>query len=235
MSGINTAFLPGQKVNILIPGPPGDQGPPGPQGPQGDKGDQGDIGPQGPSGLGGSIGPQGPPGADSIVPGPQGPPGSIGPEGPQGAPGVDGVDGQDGVDGAEGQPGLGVPTGGNQGDILTKDSVTDFDTSWHSPQEAVGAWIPLDIDGTLAGDVQGRLIGITNGLVELKGGITGLDPSGIQLVATLPLGLRPVANRYLIIPSSTGGNPDNLSGIIVSINGQIILYPIGTVVPVRCW
>lgn len=52
-----------------------------------------------------------------------------------GSAGVDGMDGADGADGADGQ---GVPAGGGSGQVLTKDSGTDFDTSWQTPSGGGG-------------------------------------------------------------------------------------------------
>lgn len=40
-------------------------------------------------------------------------------------------------EGIPGAPGVGVPTGGTAGQVLTKDSPTDFDTSWQDPSGAV--------------------------------------------------------------------------------------------------
>lgn len=50
--------------------------------------------------------------------------------GPQGPPGQDGADGADGADGQ------GLPTGGTTGQILTKNSDTDLDYSWQTPEGA---------------------------------------------------------------------------------------------------
>lgn len=107
----------------------------GPQGPKGDTGDagpagpQGEIGPAGPKGDTGDTGGLGPTG----LTGPQGPIGPEGPqgdEGPQGPAGADGADGEDGAPGAAGPPGPGVPVGGATGQVLAKNSVTDYDTEW---------------------------------------------------------------------------------------------------------
>lgn len=67
-------------------------------------------------GTSGSIGPTGPQGPT----GPTGPKGDTGPQGPEGA------------DGAPGTNGAGVPVGGTAGQILKKNSATDYDTSWLS-------------------------------------------------------------------------------------------------------
>ena len=86
-------------------------------------------GPPGADGAQGPAGPQGPAGADgaaSTVPGPQGP------QGPQGLPGAAGPQGPAGADGATGPAGPGVPVGGTAGQVLKKNSATDFDASWQA-------------------------------------------------------------------------------------------------------
>lgn len=78
---------------------------------------------------GGEAGPVGPPG-------PSGPKGDDGSQGPKGDDGAQGPKGDDGLQGPKGDPGesgvagLGVPTGGSTGHILTKNSGTDYDTRW---------------------------------------------------------------------------------------------------------
>jgi hypothetical protein len=96
---------------IVSGGGGGEVGPPGPEGPPGP---QGDTGPQGPAGATGPAGPQGDPG----------PAGADGAQGPQGNPGATGATG------ATGPAGPGVPTGGTSGQILAKNSASDFDTGW---------------------------------------------------------------------------------------------------------
>lgn len=56
--------------------------------------------------------------------------GATGPTGPQGPQGPAGSNGATGATGPQGPAGIGVPAGGNPEDILFKDSVTDYDTSW---------------------------------------------------------------------------------------------------------
>src|SRR5262245_24479105 len=92
----------------------GEQGPPGPPGPQG------------PAGADGATGPAGPQGD----PGPAGADGATGPPGIQGPPGADGAPGMPGADGAAGP---GVAAGGTSGQVLTKNSATDYDTIWTTP------------------------------------------------------------------------------------------------------
>ena len=75
---------------------------------KGPKGDQGIQGPQGQQGIQGIQGPQGE----------TGPQGATGPTGPQGEPGVAGANG------------VGVATGGTDGQILVKNADTDYSTEW---------------------------------------------------------------------------------------------------------
>jgi hypothetical protein len=77
---------------------------------------------QGIQGPQGETGPVGPTGAQ----GPQGVQGLVGPLGPQGLPGEDGA------------PGLGVPHGGNEGQVLAKASNDDGDVVW---QDALGGFV----------------------------------------------------------------------------------------------
>lgn len=55
---------------------------------------------------------------------------------PKGAQGATGANGANGSDGA---PGQGVPTGGTEGQVLVKDSATDYDTSWKTLADLVNA------------------------------------------------------------------------------------------------
>lgn len=119
-------------------GPKGDTGNTGPQGatgatgltgatgatgPQGPKGDTGDTGPAGPTGATGATGPKG----DTGATGPAGPTGATG---ATGATGPAGPTGPTGATGATGATGPGVAAGGTTGQILTKNSSTDYDTYW---------------------------------------------------------------------------------------------------------
>lgn len=53
-----------------------------------------------------------------------------GPQGAQGVQGIQGERGPQGVQGVQGVPGPGVPTGGKTGQLLAKNSNTDFDSKW---------------------------------------------------------------------------------------------------------
>lgn len=82
-------------------------------------------GPKGERGPGGGAGSDGAPGPAGEK-GDKGDPGDIGPEGPAGSPG---------------SPGVGVPTGGTTGQILAKDTDTDYDTEWIDPPSGGGVAI----------------------------------------------------------------------------------------------
>lgn len=122
-------------------GPRGPQGVQGVQGEKGEQGIQGQVGPQGEKGepfiyedfteeqLLALKGPQG----DIGQPGPQGEIGAtgpIGPQGPQGEQGMQGIQGPAGSQGIQGPAGPGIPSGGNTGQIVIKNSEEDYDTKW---------------------------------------------------------------------------------------------------------
>jgi Collagen triple helix repeat (20 copies) len=123
------------------PGAPGAQGPPGADSTvPGPKGDQGDPGAAGTPGAPGAVGQKGDKG-DPGDPGAQGPPGADGATGATGAPGAQGppgVQGPPGNTGATGATGPGVAPGGTSGQVLAKNSATDFDTGWITPSAGGG-------------------------------------------------------------------------------------------------
>ena len=62
--------------------------------------------------------------------------GATGPQGPQGEQGIQGIQGpqgEQGIQGPAGQNGVGVVSGGTQGQVLAKASGTDYDTEWVTP------------------------------------------------------------------------------------------------------
>lgn len=75
----------------------------------------------------GATGPAGATGAQ----GPQGEQGETGPQGPAGPQGIQGVQGEPGADGS------GVPAGGTDGQVLTKQSGVDGDVDWETPGTGV--------------------------------------------------------------------------------------------------
>ena len=107
----------GTLASVTLPDNAGG-GAPGPPGP---------AGPQGPAGATGATGAQGPAGAT----------GATGPQGAQGNPGTPGAAG------ATGPTGPGVATGGTLGQLLTKNSATNFDTLWSDPAVTLAAFNAL--------------------------------------------------------------------------------------------
>jgi hypothetical protein len=107
------------------------QGATGPTGSAGATGATGLTGPTGAQGTQGIAGPTGATGAASTVPGPTGPAGTTGAQGPTGPTGAAStVPGPTGPAGATGPTGPGVPVGGTTGQVLTKNSATNYDTAW---------------------------------------------------------------------------------------------------------
>ena len=107
-------------------GAAGATGATGPAGPTGPKGDTGDTGPAGATGATGAAGATGATGPQGI----KGDTGDTGPTGPAGTTGATGPTGPTGAAGATGATGPGVASGGTTGQILTKNSGTDYDTIW---------------------------------------------------------------------------------------------------------
>ena len=101
-------------------------GPPGPTGPQGPAGATGATGAAGPKGDKGDTGTAGATGATGAT-------GAQGPKGDKGDPGATGAIGPQGPQGPAGANGQGVPVGGTAGQVLTKNTATNFDTSWQTP------------------------------------------------------------------------------------------------------
>jgi hypothetical protein len=202
---------------VLVPvgGVPGPQGPPGPTGPTGPPGADGPAGPAGPqgdpgpTGTPGPAGSQGPAGADG-PPGPTGPPGTAGATGPQGDPGYLSQPGEPPThdvlwyDTDDTEPGStpGIPAGGLVGQVLTKDSDTDFDAVWSAPPAAGITQADADlryvnVDGdTMTGtlhvptlDVNSAFGGLTfqggsAQLTEMSGDLIIQASAGISLMPT---------------------------------------------------
>ena len=97
----------------------------------------GSPGPTGPTGATGATGATGPTGAGTT--GVTGPTGATGPTGTDGATGPTGPTGT-GTTGATGPTGPGIPTGGATGEVLTKDSGSDYDVSWQAVSGGASAY-----------------------------------------------------------------------------------------------
>lgn len=171
--------------STAIPGPAGATGPTGPVGPQGPQGVQGPVGP---------IGLTGPAGASV-----QGPQGLTGATGPMGLTGADGV---------------GIPTGGNTGQILKKKSNTAFDFEWQNP----------DTGGVTS--VAGRLGDIVIVASDV-GGLATVATSGsyadLSNKPTIPSTLSQLGGTLALTQLSTGAN-----GYVLTVVGGV---PTWTVAP----
>jgi hypothetical protein len=102
--------------------------------------------------------------------------------------------------GPSGSAGIGVPAGGTTGQVLTKDTSTDHDTSWQTPVDP-----PLKLDNLT--DVQ--VTGIpTNGQVLKFEGASGLWKPGVDETGASGGGLPPGGVIYdlLVKASSTDGH-----------------------------
>lgn len=194
-----------QGADSTVPGPTGPQGEQGIQGIQGltgatgPKGDTGSTGPQGEQGVQGNTGPQGIQGQTGVT-GPQGPTGpqgikgDTGNTGAVGATGPTGLTGPQGDQGPTGATGEGVPSGGTTGQVLTKDSGTDYDTSWQDASGGGSGYLPIHI---------GEL-----GLVRSASSSTREQYSTLFMT-----GPETKVNRMTFYTQSVGGTTDMQAGI----------------------
>ena len=148
-SGTPTENINTIEISDVIYQIAGEEGPEGPQGPQGPKGETGATGPQGPQG-------------------PKGDTGETGPQGPKGDTGETGATGPQGPQGPQGPAGEGVPSGGSTGQFLTKDSSTDYDTSWTN-LDASDVSYDNTVSGMTATDVQDAVTELKSNLSQLNG------------------------------------------------------------------
>lgn len=175
-----------QIINIIeagaITGPPGPQGPKGDTGetgPQGPKGDSGAAGPQGatglqgPAGERGEVGPQGPKGDTGAqgLQGPQGEQGPTGAKGDAGPQGPQGPKGDMGDPGPQGPAGVGVPSGGTAGQVLSK---TEDGTAWTDPPSGGVQPDWNQNDPTAADYIKNRTHYDEQTVIEWDGDTTGL-------------------------------------------------------------
>ena len=93
--------------------------------------------------------------------------GPEGPEGPQGPKGDTGETGATGPQGPQGPAGEGVPSGGSTGQFLTKDSATDYDTSWTNLDASKVSYDNTS-SGMTATDVQEAVDELKSNLTEYR-------------------------------------------------------------------
>lgn len=138
--------------------------------------------------VGTTVGPQGPKG-DQGPPGPQGPTGPTGPQGVTGPTGATGPTGQTGPQGPTGATGAGVPVGGTSGQVLTKNSSTNYDTIWSTPS-AGSSTLAADTDVAIASPVNNDVLTYDSASSKWKnkpasgGTITGPGSSTVGDIVT---------------------------------------------------
>ena len=158
---ITAAARAPRTVVVRVPGPQGIQGDQGIQGIQGDTGLTGAAGPTGATGATGATGPQGDQGIQGIQ-GDVGLTGDTGLQGDQGIQGIQGIQGDVGLTGAtgptgatgatgatgpqgdQGDAGESVPVGGTAGQVIVKQSGTNYDTAWEDPVAAIASLTDVD-------------------------------------------------------------------------------------------
>lgn len=134
------------------------------------------------------------------------------PQGAAGSDGADGAKGDTGATGAKGDPGVGVPAGGTAGQIMTKNSSTDYDSGWIDPPAAqvqsdwnastgMGQILNKPTLGTAAAQAVSAFAPATTGTSILKG-----DGSGGTTAATA--GTDYVAPTALATVATTGSAND---------------------------
>lgn len=88
--------------------------------------------------------------------------------------GARGPAGADGAQGEDGQPGVGVPAGGTEGQIIVKQSATDYDTAW---SDNYATNVELYVKNSTAG-------AMTKGQVVYVSGADGTNPTVTLAQAT---------------------------------------------------
>ena len=114
-----------------LKGATGATGATGSTGPKGDTGATGSTGPKGDTGATGATGATGSTGATGAT----GPQGKTGPKGATGETGPKGDTGATGETGPQGPAGEGVPTGGDQSQVLSKYGDENYETFWRDVRE----------------------------------------------------------------------------------------------------
>lgn len=166
--------------------------------------------------------------------------GPIGPQGPAGPQGPIGETGPTGPQGPKGDTGEGIPSGGTYGQVLTKNSDTNYDVSWSSLSNVI-----VELPATLALWVLGKdspsapqdppteeeLINYMSQAQDELGGLTGLEyceamvTNGTLFKCSNRIGLANRKDRYndflyMWVSVSTVGADDINSYHIETLNGN---------------
>ncbi len=220
-------------------GPTGSQGvtgPTGATGPTGSAGSQGVTGPTGatgPTGSQGATGPTGSAGSQGVT----GPTGATGPTGSAGSQGVTGATGSTGPTGSAGSQGVTGATGPTGSAGPTGETPLFY---LNSNQTFGGA---TSTPTTSGHEMMVRAVRSRDGVVcqvdvsiYRQGGVhfnmPTLNAQGNQVIATLPVGYRPVSNARTIgfsgIDNTWASNSLNWGGFTVLTNGEIYQFCNGT-------
>jgi hypothetical protein len=146
--------------------------------------------------------------------------GTKGDRGEKGEPGQDGAPGQTGATGPQGpkgETGEGVPAGGTTGQVLTKNSATDYDTSWQDANGGGGTGPTLLREIIWSGNIiaQPTAVNLTTGVFTCVGhGLkTGANNSADVTTSSGEMELLP---KYL--PGGFGANTSRYVTVVDSDN-----------------
>lgn len=110
-----------------------------------------------------------------------------------------------------------VGAGGTTGQVLAKQSNTDYDTEWIDlPDFFTEQWTVMSVASGWSGSPE---FGVTTiGTVFLRGVID--RTTGGDLIATLPIGYRPSTNKTFTVYDGISG----IAMVVVQTNGQIKVF-----------
>lgn len=164
---------------------------------------------KGETGATGATGEQGPQGETGAT-------GATGPQGPQGP------QGETGATGAQGPAGVGVPSGGATGDVLRKDSTTDYDTYWDT---LTALDIPYDntSSGMSATNTQAAITELKSNLTDLTTYDTGDTSSPVSVNGTYQIPADVLAHTFIIFSARRQG----VGNSTLFVTNDLLLYDNG--------